>query len=192
MPDLQKCKSTCFNPPIKPIVALLLTWLGVLLLIATPTGALFADIDTTDCQTTADPAPRLTCDLRYVPTEDERDTIHADSGGMIENLRCVIAIDIARTDAAAVIGLAFWTSPPQFVSCEVFAASRSYNARFRLTSDVSLIGDSRAISVKLRLDAFEGLPPLIANALQSYVRFNSSFQETILSAINTDLKSWLE
>ncbi len=169
-----------------------MVWIGALLLAAIPTGTLLADIDKAACQTIADPDPRLTCDLRYVPDDDERETIYADSGGMIENLRCEVAIDVAKKEAAAMIGAAFWTSPPQSVSCEVLTDSRTYDARFQLTSDVSLIGDSRAIGVKLKLDAFEGLPPLIANALQSYVRFNASFQEAILSAINSDLKSWLE
>ena len=182
----------CSNSSIRPSTALLMTWLGALLLAAMPVGTLLADIDTVACRTTADPDPRLTCDLRYVPDEDERETIQADSGGMIENLRCVIAIDVAKKDAAAMIGSSFWTSPPQPVSCDVLAASRTYDARFQLTSDVSLVGDGRAIGAKLRLDDFDGLPPLIANALATYVRFNASFQEVILSAINTDLKSWLE
>ncbi len=180
------------NPAIKPAIAVLATWLGALLLAAMPAGTLLADIDIAACQTTADPAPRLTCDLSYVPDEEELEAIHADSGGMIENLRCMVAIDVAKEDAAIMIGSSFWTSPPQSVSCEVLAASRTYDARFQLTSAVSLVGDGRAIGAKLRLADVEGLPPLIANALATYVRFNGSFQEAILSAINTDLKSWLE
>ena len=124
-------------------IAVVATWLGALLLAAMPVGTLLADIDTAVCQTIADPAPRLTCDLHYVPNEEEQEAIHADSGGIIENLRCLVAIDVAKEDAAIMIGSSFWTSPPQSVSCEVLVASRTYDARFRLTSDVSLVGDAQ-------------------------------------------------
>lgn len=170
----------------------LLTRLGALLLAATPAGALLADMDMTACTTTDDLGARLTCDLRYIPDEDERAAIRADSGGLIEDLRCVVAIDIARKEAATMAGAASWTSPPQQVGCEVVAASRRFDARFLITAEVSLIGDSRAIGAKLNLDDIEGLPPLIANAIATHIRFNSSFQERILSAINRHLDSWLD
>jgi hypothetical protein len=155
------------------------------------TQAVHADVDLTACRKAAELQPsRLTCNLAFAPDTLEREEILRDTLEMVENLRCVVSIDIARSDAERMLAATTWQAPKQSGSCDITSTHGAFTASFSMTPEVTL-SSGRVISARLNADDFEGAPPLIAKALKSHINFNSKFQDDLADIINANLKTWL-
>ena len=168
-------------------------WIGLALMLVGGAGTAMADLDLEACRsaTTAGGAPsRLACDVPFVPSEVARQAIIQDSSNMVQNLRCTLSIDISRTDLAAMTATDAWQAPAQLATCDVVTSEGSHVTTFSLAPEITLI-NGKAIGVKLNAADFEGIPPLIAKALQSHINFNAAFQNRLMEAINEHLAAWL-
>ncbi|MEZ5933845.1 MAG: hypothetical protein R3F54_18220 [Alphaproteobacteria bacterium] len=152
-----------------------------------------ADVNLDACRSAAKASgatSRLVCEVPFVPTEEERQVIVQDSTAMVQDLRCILSIDVSRDDLVGAAATGAWQAPAQSATCDVVTSEGSHVARFSLAPEISLIG-GKAIGVKLNADAFEGTPPLIAKALRSYINFNAAFQDRLMDVMNQNLASWL-
>ena len=120
----------------------------------------------------------------------ERQAIIQDSSNMVQDLACTLSIDVSRADLVAMTATDAWQAPAQSASCDVVTSEGSHVAKFSLAPEITLI-DGKAIGVKLNAHDFEGAPPMIGKALQSYINYNAAFQDQLMDVVNQNLASWL-
>ena len=136
-------------------------------------------------------APRLACDLPYSLDAEERERISVETLGMIQDLRCAVAIDIAKQEFARMMAKRTWEVPTQSAKCQIETSAKQFGASFTLAPIVQFSGNGQAYAAELNVNEARELPPMIAKALMSYFNTNPALEDRFLESINANMKLWI-